>query len=205
MATITVTGHGSAAGRPDEVVVLLEVAAVEDTAAEAFARVSERSAALEQVCDEYAIAEEARSSTGISVHDHHEYDHDGRARVRQRASNRVSVRLRDPAPLSELLRAAVERAEAHVQGPWWRLADDNPALADARRLAATDAGRRAEAYAGALGLRLGAVEKAVERQTGAHTGVALGFALAAETGPPIHPGELEAAADLEVTYALEGA
>ena len=56
MATITVTGHGSAGGRPDEVVVMLEIAAVRDSATEALADVTERTAVLEGILDELEIA-----------------------------------------------------------------------------------------------------------------------------------------------------
>jgi uncharacterized protein YggE len=204
MATIVVRGRGSASGRPDEAVVMLEVAAVREAAAEAFADVAERSAALEQVCDEFEIAEEARSTAGIAVYEHHDYDGEGGTRTRQRAANRLTLRLADPEPLPALLKAAVERAGAHVQGPWWQLADDNPAVAEARRLAAADARRRAEAYAGALGLRLGAVEKVVEQETGGLHRPVFGSLLAStDAPPPVHPGQLAAEAAVDVTYALE--
>jgi uncharacterized protein YggE len=53
--------------------------------------------------------------------------------------------------------AAVAQAGAEVTGPRWSLVPDNPAHEAARRAAAADARRRAEAYADALGLTLGPV------------------------------------------------
>lgn len=43
-------------------------------------------------------------------------------------------------------------------GRFWQLDPDNPVYTEARRLAAEDARRRADAYASALGLGIGAVE-----------------------------------------------
>ncbi len=53
--------------------------------------------------------------------------------------------------------AGVAEAGAEVTGPRWSLVPDNPAHEAARRAAASDARRRAEAYADALGLTLGPV------------------------------------------------
>ena len=44
-----------------------------------------------------------------------------------------------------------------MAGPRWWIAPDNPARVEACRQAAAEAKRKAEAYADALGLRLGAV------------------------------------------------
>ena len=66
--------------------------------------------------------------------------------------------------------------------------------------AAKDARRRAEAYAGALGLPLGALVAAAEAGTpssgsGAEFG-AFGFSI------PVHAGEVDVTAALDVTYEL---
>jgi uncharacterized protein YggE len=101
----------------------------------------------------------------------------------------------------------VARAEAHVDGPWWSVDIDNPARLEACRRAAASARRRAEAYAEALGVRLGMLEGAAE------PGVALpgppprGGLLAfdaVEAEPvPVQPGEQLVSASVELTYVLE--
>ena len=185
--------------------MMLEVAAIEDDAATAFADVAQRTEELERVLDEHAIAEGARSTTGIGVQGYSEYDPQGAPRTRHRAVNRISIRLSDAGQVPRLLRASVERARAEVQGPWWRLAEDNPARLEACRLAAAEAARRAEAYATELGLRLGAVEHVAEAAAGHEIGqphVSFG---PSEAETPLHPGELEARAAVDVTYATEPA
>ena len=205
MATITVRGRGTARARPDEVLITFEVVSVGDAPAEAFAEVAERTAELERVLDEVGVPEPARSTSGIGLHPYQEHDPQGAPRTRHRAFNRIGLRLADAERVPQLLRASVERAQAEVQGPWWRLADDNPARLEACRLAAGEAGLRAEAYAAALGLRLGPVETVAEVTGGGEVGrPALGFTLTdAET--PLHPGELEATTAVDVTYATEPA
>ncbi len=74
--------------------------------------------------------------------------------------------------------AGVAQAGAEVTGPRWSLVPDNPAHEAARRAAAADARRRAEAYADALGLTLG------PSRVGSR----------ARPAPPGRPGEVYAAA-----------
>jgi hypothetical protein len=201
MATITVRGQGIVTAPPDEVSVGLEVAATNAAPADAFAQASERSAGLERLCDELGIPQQARSTTGISLQELQEQDPDGRLHRRYRASNRLTLRLREPELVPPLLRDAVERVQAQVSGPWWRLAPDNPAHLEACRLAAADARRRAEAYAEALGRRLGPVERVAEAGTRPEP-VPRATAAFAAAGPPLQVGELEATATIEATYTL---
>jgi uncharacterized protein YggE len=206
MATITVRGQGRVDAQPDEVVVVLRVASVREAPAQAFTDVGERTAALEAVLDELGIAEADRTTGLISVDEYQEHDPTGTPRLRHRAVNALSVRLSGSDQVPALLHAAVERAQAHVQGPSWRLADPSQAQLEACRLAAEDARRRAQAYAEALGLRIGAVERVTEggdRPVPAG-GAYLGYVHAAAE-MPIHPSELEVVATAEVTYVLEDA
>ena len=66
--------------------------------------------------------------------------------------------LRDPDRIAPLLREAVGTAQGQVRGITWQVDADNPAHHELLGEAARDARRRAEAYVGALGLSLGAVE-----------------------------------------------
>ena len=185
--------------------MMLEVAAIHDDPASAFGEVAERTAELERMLGEFGVPEAARMTTGIGVQGYNEYDQQGAARTRHRAVNRISLRLADAEQVPQLLRAGVERARAEVQGPWWQLAEDNPARLEACRLAAAEAGRRAAAYAAELGLRLGPVERVEEAAVGREVGqphVSFGIS---EAETPLHPGELEATTAVDVTYATEPA
>jgi uncharacterized protein len=206
MATLTVRGRAAVPGVPDEATVAFELSALRATAEEAYDQVAGRSQTLMALCDELGVGARARSTAGLVVGPQVEYV-DGREHHRgYRAVNRVHVRLEDPAVLARLLQEAVARAEAGVQGPWWRIRPDNPVHAEARRLAAEDARGRAETYAAALGVRLGSIENVAEpeeRMLGPARGD-LAFARL-ESGPSIDvdPGEQLVSAAVDVTFLLE--
>ena len=205
MGSLVVRGRGSARATPDEVEVALEVASVRDLVADAFSDVTERANALEAVCDELGIPPAARRGTNVSVHEYQEYDGGGTPARKHRAVSRMTIRLADLEPVPALLRAAVERSQARVDGPLWRVAVDNPARLEACRLAVADASRRAAAYTEALGRRLGTLERAVDSWPGEsiHGGVSFGMTM--ESDLPVHAAELEVSAVVELTYALEDA
>ena len=196
-------GEAIVPGQPDEVVVALDLSAVRDSPQDAYDDVAARSAELDALWGELEIAPVARSTAGVSVVQHYEYGEHGKREHRGYiASNRVLVRVADAAVVSRLLKEAVSRAQASVQGPDWRVAADNPARIEACRRAATAARRKAEAYADALGLVLGDVVEA--REPHATIGpVFRGIALARqEEEIPIDPGELDVRAALDVTFGL---
>ncbi|WP_327376987.1 SIMPL domain-containing protein [Streptomyces sp. NBC_01216] len=74
-----------------------------------------------------------------------------------RGQVRVTAELADFTTLGELTARLSDLEQTSVEGPWWALRHDAPAYAEARRLAVTEAVRRARAYAGALGSSLAAL------------------------------------------------
>jgi uncharacterized protein len=208
VATVTVRGTASVPATPDEAGLSIELSDLRDTPEAAYARVAERSAALEELLDELEVERPRRSTAGISIRPHVEYV-DGREEHRgYRATARTIVRLEDAALIARLLREAVARADARVEGPWWVVRPDNAARLEAARLAASDARQRAEAYADALGVRLGALKRV--REPGlrpAPRGFERATLGAVADAPPIgvEPGELQVSASVDVTYLLEPA
>ena len=210
MATITVRGDASVPGRPDEVVVSLQVTAVRAAPDEAYGDVATRSERLDTLLDELGLPRGARSTAGVTLQEHVEYDERGRAEQRgYRATNALSVRLRDHGALGRLLREAATQTQAQILGPYWVIAGDNPARLEACRRAAETARRKAEAYADALGLRLGALVEATE--PGATVPTARRMMARADFAPMhepeirVEPGQLDVRAALDATYAVEGA
>ncbi|MEV8586183.1 SIMPL domain-containing protein [Streptomyces sp. NPDC051180] len=67
---------------------------------------------------------------------------------------RVTAELTDFTALGELVTRLADLEMTSVEGPWWSLRAESPAYAEARRLAVTEAVRRARAYAEALGTSL---------------------------------------------------
>jgi uncharacterized protein YggE len=207
---VRVRGSATVPGDPDEAELMLEVTGVHASAEEAYADVADRSERLEALFGELGVDAAARSTVGVTLREHRDYDERGQQRHRgYAAASTVLVRLADPALIARLVREAVSAVDARVAGPRWRLARDNPARAEASRLAALDARAKADAYAAALGYRLGAVVEAVEPAAGAvepYGGYEeRSFAALDQPEIPVAPGRLDARASLDVTFALEPA
>jgi uncharacterized protein YggE len=157
VATVTVRGVGEARTSPDEASVTLTIEAIEQKAAAALAKVAERTQAALELCDSLGIEPAARVTSGASIAEHGEHDREGRWQHRgYRAWNQIVARVGEASVVGELIAGAVDRG-AQVSGPAWTIAPDNPARVEACKEAALDARRRAEAYADALGVRVGAI------------------------------------------------
>jgi len=205
--TVVVRGHGLVPGEPDQLEVALTVSAVEDSAASALTVAARLSGELVAVLSELAVPDGARSTSGLSVREEFERVEGRWARRGYRASNQVVVRLQEPDRIGRLMSEAVARARARVDGPRWRFKPDNPARAEACRRAAADARRKAEAYAGALGLRLGDVLRMAEPGTDHDPEAGLAPVLLRDAPGPtdmhVRAGHLDVEATVEVTFALE--
>jgi uncharacterized protein YggE len=205
VSTVTVRGSATVGATPDEALVVVELDELRPTAEQAYAAVAERAAALRSLCDELEIGTSKRSTGGISVGEHTEFV-DGRAEHRGfRAVARTDLRLEDAAVVARVLAEAVARVGARVDGPFWSVRPDNAAHLSAAREAAVVARRKAEAYGEALGLRLGALEKAEEPVVRATPRPleATTRALAAEAPVVgVEPGELQVTAEIELTFFL---
>ena len=215
--TVTVRGEALVPGEPDEAHVFLEIKAVEKSSQKAMADASERSDRLRALFEELDIPTLARATSGISVGDEWEWSSGKRKHLGYHAVNRVSVRLDDVEVVTRLIAEATKRCDATVRGPQWEIAPANPARVEAFRTAAEDARRKAEAYASALGARLGDVLSVIEPGLAVRThqrheivpvpapAAAPGAASAPAPAPDIQvdAGALDISAAVEVTFALE--
>ncbi len=192
---------------PDEARVVLELSSLQQTADLAYREVAEQSEALRSVFDDLAIPAASRTTEGISVSPQVDYV-DGRAEHRgYRALNRIAVRLEEAELVARLTHDSVARADARINGPAWQIRPDNPAHAEARRLAAEDARERAAGYAAALGVRLGAIELVAEPDVGPERPppVARSFAAFDAKMIDVEEGERLVYAAVDVSFVLEQA
>jgi uncharacterized protein YggE len=208
--TITVRGVGNARVRADSVGIALTVSHRADRPDTALQEAAGKAHALEELLMELGIDQERWVTTGLSLEERTEWDDASKREVRRGyvASSRLLVTLPDAGIVGHLLAEATTRAEAAVHGPWWDVAADNPAHDEARRGAMTDARRRAETYADAAGLVLGALLDVVEvgadhptrtmRLPVAHSGRVLG----AGAEMPARAEGLHVFASVDVTYLL---
>jgi uncharacterized protein len=209
---LTVRGRAIASARADELSLAFEVTARREDAEEAMAEVAARTRTLVEAIEEHGVPAHARATAGLTLRPHVEYRPDGtQSQIGYQAWSLTSVRLGDLEVARRLTRAAVERAQANVDGPRWSLSDPGATQLEACRLAAADAVRRAHVYAEELGLRLGPIERVVEgsvgRQDGEHP--SLGFSFGpldvADREPSFDPGQVVLRAEVDVTYATEPA
>ena len=212
-AMATVRGVGVVAARPDGVRVTFTVQHRAGTADEALAETAHKAEALEGLFGDAGIDPEHWVTTRLSLDEWTEWEESSRRDAHRGyvASNRVDVTVRDLGSLGRLLAEAVGRTEAGVRGPWWHVASDNPAHQASRRMAMTDARRRAEDYMGAAGLVLGDLIEVVEvgaeharhMTRPARSG---GYVLSGGGGEmPVHGEGLEVVAAVDATYRVSTA
>jgi uncharacterized protein YggE len=118
--------------------------------------------------------------------------------------------LTDATLVGRLMTEAASRAAAQIEGPWWRVLPNNPARLEACRQAAGDARAKAQAFAEALGGRLGPIawirESTDQGYQGGPGAVFRAQPMAASSGPDpelaIEPGEFDVSAAVGVAFAF---
>jgi hypothetical protein len=152
--------------------------------------------------DGAGVPPDRRVTSGVMVRQQREYERQRWVDKGYLATASMVVRLDEPSVLGALMRDAAGRADAQIDGPWWRVAPDNPARAEACRLATADARRKAEAYADGLGLRLGSALSIREPSTA--NPMPRPAALALRAQPAVEGAEIQVeAGSLDVTAAIE--
>jgi uncharacterized protein YggE len=189
---------------------MIRLREVRDNADEALRRVAERAQTMDALFEELAIPSASRTTSGVSVREEREYERNRWINKGFAAEAGTMLRLADPSVLGRLITEATSRADAQIDGPWWRVLPSNPARVEACRQAAEDARTKAQAYAEALGARLGPITWIREPTEGAgFAAPASVFRAQALTGSqgqqpdvPIEPGELDVHATVDVTFEL---
>lgn len=194
---VKVRGLGTALAEPDAHEVEIEIAVLRRTREEALAEVEHRARVLAELLLSLDIPAEWLSMGGVSVREERDVV-DGTPRHRgYRGSSLTTVRLSDASIADKLIRLAAEEARARVSGPRRLIGSDNDAFVDACSRAAADARRKAQAYAEAMGARLGAILEIVEPGAGEAAELSASTTSDGEVGP------LEVRATVDVTFELE--
>jgi uncharacterized protein YggE len=125
--------------------------------------------------------------------------------VGYRASNRVTVKLRDVSKLANVIDAMAGAGANDIGGISFRVSNASKLLDDAREQAIADARRKAEIYAKAAGVALGAPLSIAEENNVApvpYRRMAAGMAVAAT---PIAQGEETLQVTVSVSWAIKPA
>lgn len=208
LRTVTVGGHGEAAGVPDRARVRLGVQVQGPTASEALRENSRRMAALVATLREAGIGERQIRTDNVSLWPEYESAQPNEAPkiVRYRAGNTVEVRVDDLKALGGVLDRAVAAGGNTIDGVSFEIAEPAPLLDEARRAAMADARRRADLLAAAAGARLGPV-LTIDESGGAAPGpvpmprMRMSMAASAQD-VPTSPGEQQLEANVQVTWEL---
>lgn len=184
----------------------MSLSALKPTAAHAFKEVSTRSSMIEDIFNRLGVDKARWTTQGVSVRKERDWVKDRYVDRGHRATNQITVNLDDFALAGKVIQATTEDAGASIDGPWWKIALDNPARTNACRQAAVDARRKAEAYADALGLRLGKVLSVTEAGLEEYRERSGNAMVLYDAAPEltINPGELDISAEIVATFALEG-
>jgi uncharacterized protein YggE len=207
---VLVRGQGEATAMPDHAVVQVTVEADGAAQQDAYSSAAQIAAAVDDVLAGHAAAISRTSTTSLVVSPRSRWRKGESVRTGWRAVRSTAVEVTGFDQLGGLLARLVE-AGAAVAGVSWGLSPANPAHDRARREAAGQARARAESYAAALGLTLGAVAWVAEpglRSHSAAPAVASGFALhsagaeLADEPIDISPGEITVQAAVDVSFEI---
>lgn len=201
--TITVTGTGQVAATPDMATITLGISAQSGTARDAMDQTSAVMGAVIDRLQGFEIAPRDIQTSDLSlgpVYDHSR--NDGPPRITgYMASNTVSVRVRDLDSLGQVLDAVLEDGANTLNRLSFGLQDDTTFLNDARRAAVADARAKADLFAQASDVALGAVISLVELGQAGPVPEAM-FARMAADAVPVAAGETTLSAQVQIVYAL---
>ncbi len=203
---LTVTGTGVVSGIPDLAVLTLGVTSRGDTAAEAMDATSAATADVLALLAETGVADTDMQTSDLSLSpvwsNRNSVSGGGDEITGFRASNTVTVRIRDLDGMGEVLDAAIGAGANEFRELRFALQNPAPALDEARRLAVADARARAETYAEAAGVTLGNVLELSE--SGGGGGPIMMREAAIASAVPIAAGEVDTTASVTIVYEITG-
>lgn len=199
---ITVTGEAMTTAAPDRVTMRLGVSTQGKTARDA-SEANAKTMTTVIAAIKAAGAEERDIQTArLSLQPQFEQKPNGPPHLTGfRASNDVTVKLRDIGKLSDLIDRAVAAGANEMSGIEFSVSDHSVRLDEARGQAIADARRKAEIYAKAAGVVVGRPVSITENSTS--TPVRPVAAAAFRAAPtPVSPGEVPLHAAVEVSFEL---
>ncbi|MHA6325806.1 SIMPL domain-containing protein [Roseivivax sp. CAU 1753] len=205
-ARMSVSGTGEAAAVPDMATIRLGVMAQEETATAALDATSEVAGRILERLTAFEIAPRDMQTSGLSLDPvYTRYDrNDGRPPeiVGFRASNQISVRVRDLDRLGDILGAVTGDGANTLDGLSFGVTDETPLLDEARKRAVADARRKAELYAEAAGVTLGQVLSITEQGGGRPYPMPMAEMRMAADSVPVAQGETGYSAQVGMVFEI---
>jgi uncharacterized protein len=202
--TITVSGEGEASAPPDVAYVTVGVQTQNETAAAAVAENSRLLAAVLDAMRSRGLGSRDLQTSGLNVSP--QLDREQHITGYQ-ASNNVTITVTEVDRAGEFLDAALAAGANRIGGLRFGLRDTAALHEQALTEAALVARSRADALAGALGLRIAGVASVTENTVSApQPRAAVAFSAAAPAPappPPVESGELRVSVQVRVSYFFE--
>ena len=210
--TLTLIAEGTATAAPDIATISLGVVSEAEAAAAALSDNTRRMREIAAELKDRGIAERDLQTSNISVQPVYANETPRRSNeapapprvVAYRASNLLTVRIRDLTKVGAILDATVGVGANSVSGPVFTVDDPEPHQDAARRAAIANARANAALYAEAAGIALGPVTSIEEQNFGGPQPYAMARAAAMEAAAdvPIEGGELTFRANVRVVWEI---
>jgi uncharacterized protein YggE len=204
--SISVSGYGEAAGKPDIALIQLGVNVVSDQIGDA---IEESNQVMEKITEAMlgaGIAEEDLQTTNFNVWPEDRYDPMTGQPTGERVyhvDSTLQVKVRDIDKAPSVIESALEEGANNIYGLTYDIDDKSALEAEARSKALQDAQVRADQLAAEIGVSLGDPILVSEGYSGGLIyPVAYERAAGIGGGPPISPGQLTVGVLVNVTYAI---
>ena len=161
--TIQITGMGSIQAKPDTASISIGVSTEDGNAQSAVSRNNAATAKVISELEGAAIQKKDLKTSNFSVYP--QYRSEGADKhqvVTYRASNTVTVTVRDLDKVGDILTRVVAAGSNQISGPNFSVSDPETYLAEARKKAVENAIAKANVFANAAGLKLGSILSMVE-------------------------------------------
>lgn len=202
---ITVRGHGTVYGEPDEAVLQVGVEFTDPEARTLIESTSEAMRGVQEALRDAGVEERDIRTVTFDLYQEEPQDREGTSLpARYRLVHLVEVTVREVDDVGEILSVAVEAGADRIGGVRFGLSDASALEAQARRGAVEEARDKAAQLAQAAGRTLGEVLRIDE--LGDAPASRAGFesrALTMESSAPVASGSLAVRVDVSVVYALE--
>ncbi len=201
---ITMSGHGETHAPPDTAMLTAGVSADAPSAAAALASANTHMQAILATLRRLGVAENDIQTQNFSVHPQYATAQGQPPRVTgYQVTNEVAVKLEDIGKLGNALDALIQAGANQVNDVRFSVRDPTANLAGARAAAVADARVKADTFARAAGVTLGAILSI--RETGANPGPRPLFAapMVRVNGVPVALGEETMGADITITWEIK--
>lgn len=206
---ITVSGLGEVRTEPDTVIVNIGIEASGTTVQEARDRGAEAAVNLIDSLKANGVEDKYIQTTSVNIYPQYFYSQNEPPRITGYiTNNQLAVTVRDLDAAGKVIDDGVAAAgdAARLQGISFGIDDPTPFLKEAREKAIADAKVRAETYAAAAGVKVGAILTIAESMSSGGPSPILrapatGADAAYET--PIQPGQTTVSVSVGVRFAIE--